>query len=63
MSRNFLNDAAKILDLEEIGAFRFWDPPELIELVSKAGFTDVETFSALGLPPQAVVVAATKPAE
>ena len=61
MSRNFLNDAAKILDLEESGAFRFWDPPELVQLVSKAGFSEIDTRSALGLPPQAVVVSAVKP--
>jgi ubiquinone/menaquinone biosynthesis C-methylase UbiE/pimeloyl-ACP methyl ester carboxylesterase len=61
LARNFLNDAARILELEELGAFCFWDPGELAELVAKAGFVEIVTSSALGVPPQAVVVSAAKP--
>jgi ubiquinone/menaquinone biosynthesis C-methylase UbiE len=59
-ARNFLNDAAKILDLEEAGAFYFWEQSDLVNLVIDAGFSDVEASSSLGVPPQAVVVSARK---
>ena len=59
-ARNFLNDAAKILDLEEAGAFHFWEQSDLVNLVIDAGFSDVTTRSSLGVPPQALVVSATK---
>jgi len=60
VARNFLNDAAKILDLEEAGAFHFWDENELVDLVTAAGFSDVKRKSSLGSPPQATVVFAKK---
>jgi ubiquinone/menaquinone biosynthesis C-methylase UbiE len=60
VSRSFLNDAARILELEEVGAFRFWDSDELEQLVAQAGFTAIKTDSALGTPPQALIVTATK---
>ncbi|MBW2231002.1 MAG: methyltransferase domain-containing protein [Deltaproteobacteria bacterium] len=63
IARNFLNDAARILELEEEGAFHFWDPEELHALVSDAGFVEIETGRALGTPPQAVVLSATRPRE
>ena len=59
-ARNFLNDAAKILDLEESGAFHFWEQDELVSLVLDAGFTEVARDSSLGNPPQALVVSAKK---
>lgn len=59
--RSFLNDAARILDLEEKGTFRFWEPEEFLHLVSNAGFTNVRMDLSLGEPPQAIVVAATRP--
>jgi ubiquinone/menaquinone biosynthesis C-methylase UbiE len=59
-ARNFLNDAAKLLDLEEAGAFRFWDPSDLGNLVIDAGFSEVTKDSSLGVPPQASVVSARK---
>jgi len=61
LQRRFLNDAARILDLEEQGLFRFWDSAELVELVQKAGFCDVDAVLAFGDPPQAVVVSARRP--
>jgi ubiquinone/menaquinone biosynthesis C-methylase UbiE len=61
VSRSFLNDAARILELEEAGAFHFWGPNELEQLVARVGFTAIETVPALGVPPQALIVTATKP--
>lgn len=60
LQRRFLNDAARLLDLEEQGLFRFWDAAELVLLVEKAGFSDVEAAQAFGDPPQAVVVSARR---
>lgn len=54
--RAFLNDAAKILELEDEGRFQFWDAPELRRLAIRAGFTDVRTVTGFGSPPQAVVL-------
>jgi ubiquinone/menaquinone biosynthesis C-methylase UbiE len=61
LSRNFLNDAARIIELEESGAFRFWDPEELEALIAQAGFSEIETSHVLGIPPQAFLVSAIKP--
>ena len=58
--RSFLNEAAKILDLEETGAFRFWDAAELEQLVMLAGFASVSTRLEFGDPPQAVVLSAER---
>jgi hypothetical protein len=59
-ARNFLNDAAKILDLEESGAFHFWEQSDLVNLVIDAGFSQVTKDSSLGIPPQALVVSGRK---
>jgi SAM-dependent methyltransferase len=59
--RTFLNDAARVLDLEERGRFRFWDAPELARLVERAGFRGVKTRPSFGDPPQAIVLSAHKP--
>lgn len=61
VARNFLNDAARILELEDAGAFRFLDPDELSSLVTGAGFDDVRVERALGSPAQAVVLSARRP--
>ncbi len=58
MARSFLNDASRILDLEEQGTFRFWDLDELNALVRSAGLRVERSFHALGDPPQAVVLVA-----
>lgn len=60
-ARSFLNDAARILDLEEEGAFRFWEPADFEALVRRAGFTRVRSRLAFGEPAQAVVVAGVRP--
>ncbi len=62
VARNFLNDAARILEFEEQGAFAFWEPDELVDMLARAGFRDVETRLAFGTPAQAVVVRAQRPA-
>lgn len=59
--RSFLNDAARLLDFEEQGAFRFWEPGELAALARSCGFEDVRSFDAFGEPPQAIVLAARRP--
>lgn len=61
VAQNFLNDAARILQLEELGMFRFWEAADLRDLVSNEGFSDVEVTTSLGVPPQALIVSATRP--
>jgi ubiquinone/menaquinone biosynthesis C-methylase UbiE len=60
VARNFLNDAARILDLEQAGAFRFYEPEELIPLVAAAGFEEIETRDCLGSPSQAMILSARR---
>ena len=55
LQREFLNSAARILDWEELGVFRFWEPEELGELLRSAGFRSVTVRNTFGHPPQAVV--------
>ena len=59
--RTFMSDAARLLDLEELGLFRFWDPEELGRMVSGAGFRGVELQPGLGDPPQAITLTAQRP--
>lgn len=60
MARGFLNDAVRILDLEEEGTFRFWELEELAELVRDAGYVVDRGFYGFGEPPQAVVLVARR---
>jgi ubiquinone/menaquinone biosynthesis C-methylase UbiE/pimeloyl-ACP methyl ester carboxylesterase len=60
-ARTFLNDAARLLDLEEQGTFQFWEPDELAALIRGAGFSNLHVCSAFGVPPQAIMVAADRP--
>ena len=59
--RGFLNDAARLLDLEEEGTFRFWDEEEITRLVMSTGFQRIRVFSEFGDPPQALVAVAERP--
>jgi ubiquinone/menaquinone biosynthesis C-methylase UbiE/pimeloyl-ACP methyl ester carboxylesterase len=61
LARKFLNDASKILDLEEQGRFQFWDPVEFRALVESAGFVVDRVNLDFGAPPQAVIVSAHRP--
>ena len=56
LARDFLNDASRILDLEEQGRFTFWDEGELAELIRAAGFGDIRPESSFGDPPQAIII-------
>ena len=58
--RSFLNEAARLLDLEEQGVFRFYDEDELRALVEDAGFRILSVERALGYPAQALIVAAER---
>jgi len=60
LQRQFLNDAARLLSLEEDGRFSFWDPEELGMLLERAGFRLQKAEMAFGNPPQAIVLAATR---
>ncbi len=60
LARDFLNDASKILDFEEQGRFRFWDPSEFAAMVKSAGFTVDSVELEFGEPPQAIVVSAKR---
>lgn len=60
LARNFLNDGARILSLEEQGRFRFWDRGELGDLVRACGFGRVRATHHLGDPPQALIVSARR---
>lgn len=59
--RSFLNDMARVLDLEEQGIFRFLDPVEVEELISTVGFQHLTQALSFGNPPQAVVIIGVKP--
>jgi ubiquinone/menaquinone biosynthesis C-methylase UbiE len=59
--RSFLNDAARLLDFEERGVFRFWNDSDLIELLRSEGFREVRVYHALGSPGQALIAVARRP--
>lgn len=53
--REFLNDGARLMSLEERGEFRFWDATELRELLLASGFRVLDMRRSLGDPAQAIV--------
>jgi len=57
----FINDAARLLDLEERGVFHFWDEDELRAMLEAADLEVVSARMAYGTPPQAIVVSARRP--
>jgi hypothetical protein len=59
-SRDFLNDATRLLDLEEMGVFEFRDATEIARMLEATGFLVEKTWSSFGDPPQAVVLAARR---
>jgi ubiquinone/menaquinone biosynthesis C-methylase UbiE len=61
IQRHYLNEAARLLTLEDSGRFHFRDGAELAAIARKAGFEVVENELGLGEPPQAVVLAARRP--
>ncbi|MGB0620714.1 MAG: class I SAM-dependent methyltransferase [Myxococcota bacterium] len=60
---SFINDAGRLLDLEEQGVFQFWDASELGGLLAEAGFEVSEILPAFGEPPQAWLAVARRRAE
>lgn len=58
--RDFINDAGRLLDLEERGYFHFWEPDVLREMADRAGFAGVELAPGYGTPPQAWVLSARR---
>lgn len=60
-ARNFLNEAAKLLEYEEEGAFRFWDEQAFSKMIRGGGFDDLRIWQAFGSPPQAIVATARRP--
>jgi ubiquinone/menaquinone biosynthesis C-methylase UbiE len=61
IQRHYLNEAARLLTLEDSGRFHFRDRAELAAIARKAGLEVVETELGLGDPPQAVVLSARRP--
>lgn len=61
LAHSFMNDAARLLDLEERGWFRFWDPEELCVLLKRVGFRQVRAARSFGDPPQAIIVSGRRP--
>jgi len=57
----FINNAARLLDLEEQGIFRFWDRGELEQAASRAGFVGISVRPSFGEPPQAWLLRARRP--
>jgi ubiquinone/menaquinone biosynthesis C-methylase UbiE len=55
-AREYLNQASRLLDLEEKGFFKFWRRKELVSLVREAGFRDLTVSLHLGDPAQAIVI-------
>ena len=60
LQRVFLNDAAKLMQLEEDGEFKFYDLEELSFMIAEAGFEVCFQDRAFGDPAQAVVVTARR---
>lgn len=58
--RSFLNDAARLIDLEEQGTFKFWDETSFRKLARSGGFDVSGTTLSFGEPGQAIVLVATR---
>ncbi len=59
-ARRMLDAGSELLRLEEEGRYRFYDGDELAELLSVAGFTELERWSSFGEPAQAVCLRARR---
>lgn len=56
----YLNHAAGLVDLEEVGVFRFFSREDFAQLFEGAGFEDVKVHESFGRPPQAFVAVGVK---
>ncbi len=61
LQQQLLSEAARLLALEDVERFRFYDPGELRVLVESAGLVVDEVAFTFGDPPQAIVVSASRP--
>jgi len=59
-TRSLASFMGKLVELEEDGRFRFYDPHGLVSLVEEAGFVDPKPVDGFGLPPTAVIVQCRK---
>jgi ubiquinone/menaquinone biosynthesis C-methylase UbiE len=59
--RSFLNDAARLLELEERGVFHFWPEEEISNLLKQGGFSRIRVHHGFGTPPQALIAVGKKP--
>jgi len=59
-ARSFLNDAARLVELEEDGRFHFFEEGELAELVADSGFAVESVERSFGDPPQAILLTARR---
>jgi ubiquinone/menaquinone biosynthesis C-methylase UbiE/pimeloyl-ACP methyl ester carboxylesterase len=59
--RGYMNEASRLLDLEERGLFVFWDPSELQSLLDEEGFVDVRVSESFGTPAQAAIASGIRP--
>lgn len=58
--REFSAFLSRLVELEDEGRFRFFAIDELIQLLDKAGFTNIHFIESLGNPPTAVIIRAEK---
>jgi CheY-like chemotaxis protein/ubiquinone/menaquinone biosynthesis C-methylase UbiE len=56
--RSFMNDAQALVELEEAGAFDFFDPERLSGHLEEAGFSLLKTIETFGKPPQGYIYVA-----
>jgi ubiquinone/menaquinone biosynthesis C-methylase UbiE/pimeloyl-ACP methyl ester carboxylesterase len=61
LQRVFLNDAARLMQMEQDGQFQFYDKDEFSDMIRGAGFTSISAEHAFGDPPQAVILSACRP--
>jgi len=59
--RSFLNDAARLLELEERGVFHFWPEDEIAKLLKQGGFRRIRVQQGFGTPAQALIAVGKKP--
>jgi len=58
--REFSAFLSRLVELEDEGRFRFFPEHEIVNLLIKAGFSNIQTIESLGNPASAVIVRAEK---
>ncbi len=59
-THRFLDHATDLVRMEEEGLFHFWNGPQLLRLVRRAGFQRAQALDSFGNPAQAVIVVCFK---